>query len=67
MERNVNRNWEKLRTDLQEQIQRQMDLSRELTDEEVWELIMQEVLSFSSRNYLLLEEKLRIQKYPNDL
>ena len=39
-----------------------MDLSRELTDEEVRELIMQEVLRFSSRNYLLLEEKLRIQK-----
>lgn len=39
-----------------------MDLSRELTDEEVKELILQEVLHFSSRNYLLLEEKLRIQK-----
>lgn len=39
-----------------------MDLSRELTDEEVKELILQEVLRFSSRNYLLLEEKLRIQK-----
>lgn len=62
MERNVKRNWEKLRTDLQEQIQKQMDLSRELTDEEVWELITQEVLSFSSRDYLLLDEKLRIQK-----
>lgn len=62
MERNIKRNWEKLRTELQEQVQRQMDLSRELTDEEVWELIMQEVLEFSSRNYLLLEEKLRIQK-----
>ncbi|MCI8557695.1 MAG: CpaF family protein [Lachnospiraceae bacterium] len=62
MERNVKRNWEKLRTDLQEQIQKQMDLSRELTDEEVWELITQEVLSFSSRDYRLLDEKLRIQK-----
>lgn len=62
MERNVKRNWEKMRADLQEQVQKQMDLSRELTDEEVWELIMQEVLSFSSRNYLLLEEKLRIQR-----
>ena len=39
-----------------------MDLSRELTDEEVEELIMQEILRFSSRKYLLLEEKLRIQK-----
>lgn len=62
MERDVKRNWEKLRTDLQEQVQKQMDLSRELTDEEVWELIMQQVLDFSSRHYLLLEEKLRIQK-----
>lgn len=62
MERNVKRNWEKLRTDLQEQVQRQMDLSRELTDEEVRELIMQQVLDFSGRHYLLLEEKLRIQK-----
>lgn len=62
MDRNIKRNWEKLRTDLQEQVQRQMDLSRELTDEEVWELIMQEVLNFSSRNYLLLEEKMRMQK-----
>ncbi len=39
-----------------------MDLSRELTDEEVEELIRQEILRFSSRKYLLLEEKLRIQK-----
>ena len=39
-----------------------MDLSRELTDEEVEELIMQEILRFSSSNYLLLGEKLRIQK-----
>ena len=39
-----------------------MDLSREWTDEEVEELIMQEILRFSSRKYLLLEEKLRIQK-----
>lgn len=62
MERNVKRNWEKLRTDLQEEVQKQMDLSRELTDEEVWELIMQEVLNFSSRNYLLLEEKLQMQR-----
>lgn len=51
-----------MRRKLQEQVQRQMDLSRELTDEEVEELIMQEILQFSSRNYLLLEEKLRIQK-----
>lgn len=58
----MKRNWEKMRTELQEQIQRQMDLSRELTDEEVWEVIMQEILNFSSKNYLLLEEKLRIQK-----
>lgn len=39
-----------------------MDLSRELTDEEVEELIMQEILRFSSSHYLLLGEKLRIQK-----
>lgn len=58
----MKRNWEKMRAELQEQIQKQMDLSRELTDEEVWEVIMQEILSFSSRNYLMLEEKLRIQK-----
>lgn len=58
----MKRNWEKLRSELQEQVQRQMDLSRELTDEEVEELIMREVLAFSSKNYLLLEEKLRIQK-----
>ena len=51
-----------MRRTLQEQVQRQMDLSRELTDEEVEELIMQEILQFSSRDYLLLEEKLRIQK-----
>ena len=50
-----------MRRTLQEQVQRQMDLSRELTDEEVEELIMQEILQFSSRDYLLLEEKLEAE------
>ena len=38
-------NWESLRQKLKEKIQKRLDLSRELTDEEVLELIDEEILA----------------------
>ena len=47
-------NWESLRQKLKEKIQKRLDLSRELTDEEVLELIDEEILAQSRQEYLLL-------------
>ncbi len=58
----MRKNWETLREELKEKIQKKLDLSRELTDEEVLELIDEEVLSWSRQEYLLLEEKLCMRK-----
>ena len=55
-------NWESLRQKLKEKIQKRLDLSRELTDEEVLELIDEEILAQSRQEYLLLEEKLCMRK-----
>lgn len=54
--------WEKLRARLRSQVQDRLDLSRELTDEEVQALIDEEIMACSRSSYLLLEEKLRMQK-----
>ena len=54
--------WEKLRRKLRERVQERLDLSRELKDEEVLELIDKEILRESREGYLLLEEKLRLQR-----
>ena len=40
-------NWESLRQKLKEKIQKRLDLSRELTDEEVLELIDEEIMAES--------------------
>lgn len=58
----MRRDSSQIRQDLQEEIQRKLDLSRELTDEEVERLIDEEILAFSSQSYLLLAEKLRLQR-----
>ena len=54
--------WEKWSRELRKRVQEQLDLSRELSDEEVQELIDREILKTSRENCLLLEEKLRLQK-----
>lgn len=54
--------WEKLRARLRNRVQDRLDLSRELTDEEVQALIDEEIMACSRSSYLLLEEKLRMQK-----
>lgn len=54
--------WEKLRARLRSRVQDRLDLSRELTDEEVQALIDEEIMACSRSSYLLLEEKLRMQK-----
>ena len=54
--------WEKLRARLRSRVQDRLDLSRELTDEEVQALIDEEIMACSRSSYLLLEEKLRLQK-----
>ena len=54
--------WEKLRARLRSRVRDRLDLSRELTDEEVQALIDEEIMACSRSSYLLLEEKLRMQK-----
>ena len=54
--------WEKLRARLRSRVQDRLDLSRELTDEEVQALIDEEIMACSRSSYLLLEEQLRMQK-----
>ena len=58
----MRKDWEKWSRELRKRVQEQLDLSRELSDEEVQELIDWEILKTSRENCLLLEEKLRLQK-----
>lgn len=54
--------WEEIKQELKDRVRQKLDLSREMTDEEVLTLIDEEVLAYSGRKYLLLEEKLRMRK-----
>jgi len=54
--------WEVLRSDIRRRIQDRLDLSRDVRDEEVLELIDEEILRSSRERYLLLDEKIRMQK-----
>ncbi len=54
--------WEKLSQEVGRRVQERLDLSRELSDEEVMTLIDEEILRRSREQYLMLEEKLRLQK-----
>ncbi len=58
----MRRNMEELSERLRKRVQERLDLSRELSDEEVQELIDGEILRFNRESYLLLEEKLRLRK-----
>ena len=58
----MRKDWEELTRELRKRVQDRLDLSRELSDEEVQELIDREILKTSRESCLLLEEKLRLQK-----
>ncbi len=62
MGRRMRTNWEALQQTLKEKVQKRLDLSREQTDEEVLALIDEEIFAWSDREYLLLQEKVRIRK-----
>lgn len=62
MERIIKAEWEELRGRLRRRVQDRLDLSRELQDREVLELIDEEILRCSREHYLFLHEKLRMQK-----
>ena len=62
MVRAVKRNWEELTRELRDRVQRRLDLSRELSDGEVQALIDEEIMQKSREGYLMLEERLRLQK-----
>jgi pilus assembly protein CpaF len=58
----IKRDWDSLQGTLKERVQRRLDLSRELTDEAVLTLIDEEVLAWSEKEYLMLEEKLELRR-----
>lgn len=58
----MKRNWEELTRELRDHVQRRLDLSRELSDGEVQALIDEEIMQKSREGYLMLEERLRLQK-----
>ena len=58
----MKQNWEELCQEVHRSVQKRLDLSRELTDEEVLLLIDEEILALNARKYLLLEEKLRMRR-----
>ena len=62
MDRQLSTEWEELLEEVERCVQRKLDLSRELTDEEVLLLIDEEILAQNARRYLLLEEKLKMRK-----
>lgn len=55
-------NWEALCREIQRRVQQRLDLSREMTDEEVLLLIDEEILCLNARSFLFLEEKLRLRR-----
>ena len=58
----VKKNWEDLCREVRGNVQSRLDLSREMEDEEVLELIDEEILALNIRQYLMLEEKLRMRR-----
>lgn len=58
----MKKNWEELTRELRNRVQGRLDLSRELSDGEVLTLIDEEIMQKSRERYLMLEEKLRLQK-----
>ena len=58
----MKRNREELTRELRGRVQGRLDLSRELSDGEVQALIDEEIMQKSREGYLMLEERLRLQK-----
>ena len=58
----MRKDWEALSRELQKRVQERLDLSREQSDQEVRALIDEEILKKSGERYLLLDEKLQLQK-----
>ena len=58
----MRKDWEALSRELQKRVQERLDLSREQSDGEVLALIDEEILKKSGERYLLLDEKLQLQK-----
>ncbi|MGN8801411.1 CpaF family protein [Candidatus Merdisoma sp. HCP28S3_D10] len=58
----MRKDWEALSRELQKRVQERLDLSREQSDQEVLALIDEEILKKSGERYLLLDEKLQLQK-----
>lgn len=58
----MKQNWEELCQEVHRSVQKRLDLSRELTDDEVLLLIDEEILALNARKYLHLEEKLRMRR-----
>lgn len=62
MEQEVKRNWEELLTTARKRVRDRLDMSRDLTDGEVLQLIDEEIFALSDENYLLLEDKLKLRR-----
>ncbi len=58
----MRKDWEALSREVQKRVQDRLDLSREQSDQEVLALIDEEILKKSGERYLLLDEKLQLQK-----
>ncbi len=58
----MRQNPEELQRQIRQRVRERMDLSRELTDEEVLELIDEEVLKAGMNGALFLDEKLRLRR-----
>ncbi len=58
----VKDNWETLCRETRRNVQKRLDLSREMSDEEVLVLIDEEILRLNQKTYLMLEEKLTMRR-----
>lgn len=62
MDGNLKKGWEELRLEVKSRVRERLDLSRELTDDEVLELIDEEIISRSREAYVPLRDKLQLQR-----
>ena len=62
MDGNLKKSWEELRLEVKSRVRERLDLSRELTDDEVLELIDEEIISRSGEAYVPLRDKLQLQR-----
>ena len=62
MDRRLKKSWEELRLEVKGRVRQRLDLSRELTDDEVRELIDEEIIRRSREAYIPLRDKLQLQR-----